>query len=163
MTHMIAARPTGSIDRARILVFLLAQIAAASLPAVGFGTPIGESFDRANTLITPAGWAFSIWGALYFGSVVFALYQALPAQRENSLVAALRRPAVAAFLGNTLWRAMSSLMRRRGCGRGASATGFFVRRRLAAAIPVRPRPRARNDSFFARSRGPGRNYARWRS
>jgi hypothetical protein len=30
------------------------------------------------TLVTPAGYAFSIWSVIYFGMVVFSIYQALP-------------------------------------------------------------------------------------
>lgn len=62
-----------------------------------------------QTLITPAGWAFSIWGALYTGSILFAIYQALPAQRDSALLAHLRWPAAGAFLGNALWAAYTQI------------------------------------------------------
>lgn len=97
------APPNQRIARILVILVAAAQIAAAALPALGIGTPVGARSDRVQTLITPAGWAFSIWGALYFGSIVFACYQAIPAQPDNRLVAKLRRPAAGAFLGNACW------------------------------------------------------------
>jgi hypothetical protein len=90
---------------ARIAVILMAcaQVAASALPALGIGTPIGEQSDEVRTLITPAGWAFSIWGALYLGALLFAIYQAWPSQRDNRLIAKLRWPAAGAFFANALW------------------------------------------------------------
>lgn len=104
MTQTIAT-PAPAADPARIVVLLcaLAQIGAALLPAMGIGTPVGERSDAVQTLITPAGWAFSIWGALYLGSLVFSLLQFTSAGRDSTLFAALRWPAAGAFLGNALW------------------------------------------------------------
>ena len=34
--------------------------------------------DKYPTLITPAGYAFAIWSLIYFGLIVFSIYQALP-------------------------------------------------------------------------------------
>lgn len=89
--------------RAAPLIFAVLQILTPILPSLGVGQPIGDQSDSVRTLITPAGWAFSIWGALYTGSLVFALFQALPAQRHNRLLAKIRWPAAGAFLGNALW------------------------------------------------------------
>src|SRR5690606_270171 len=90
---------------ARWLVILTAllQIALPVLPSLGIGQPIGDQSDEVSTLITPAGWAFSIWGALYTGSLLFAIYQALPTQRRNRLLQAIRWPAAGAFAGNAVW------------------------------------------------------------
>jgi hypothetical protein len=95
--------PNQRIARIVVILVAVAQIAASALPALGIGTPVGARSDRVQSLITPAGWAFSIWGALYIGSIVFACYQALPAQRDNRLVAKLRWPAAGTFLGNACW------------------------------------------------------------
>ena len=104
MTQTIAT-PAPAADPARIVVLLcaLGQIGAALLPAMGIGTPVGERSDAVQTLIMPAGWAFSIWGALYLGSLVFSLLQFTSAGRDSTLIAALRWPAAGAFLGNALW------------------------------------------------------------
>ena len=104
MTQSIAAStPAADPSRTVVLLCALAQIGAALLPAMGIGTPVGERSDAVQTLITPAGWAFSIWGALYLGSLVFALLQFTASGRDSALFAALRWPAAGAFLGNALW------------------------------------------------------------
>ena len=94
---------------AAVVLFAVLQILTPVLPSLGIGTPIGEQSDSVRTLITPAGWAFSIWGALYSGSVLFAIYQALPAQRDNTLLARVRWPAAGAFLGNAVWAAYTQV------------------------------------------------------
>lgn len=101
------AKPDAHHGLARLAVIALAifQILTPMLPLVGIGDAIGSRSDNVRTVITPAGWAFAIWGPLYTGSLVFALYQALPAQRSSALVARLRWPAAGAFLGNALWAA----------------------------------------------------------
>lgn len=91
------------ISRAAPLIFAVLQILTPILPALGIGEPIGDQSASARTLITPAGWAFSIWGALYTGSLLYALFQALPAQRDRPLHGDLRWPAAGAFFGNALW------------------------------------------------------------
>jgi len=47
---------------------------------------IGEVSDLYETLITPAGYAFSIWGLIYFAVAVFAIWQAIPSARDDFLV-----------------------------------------------------------------------------
>jgi hypothetical protein len=86
-----------------VILAALLQIVFPILPSLGIGQAIGDQSDEVRTLITPAGWAFSIWGALYTGSLLFALYQALPAQRRNRLLQAIRWPAAGAFTGNAVW------------------------------------------------------------
>jgi hypothetical protein len=88
-----------------VILAAVLQILTPMLPWLGFGEPIGSQSDEVRTLITPADWAFSIWGPLYAGSTLFAIYQALPAQRDNALIARLRWPAAGAFLGNAVWAA----------------------------------------------------------
>ncbi|WP_284124552.1 hypothetical protein [Parerythrobacter aestuarii] len=73
-------------QRIAILVALFIQIGATFLPALGLGDPIGDRSDSIRTLITPSGWAFAIWGPLFFGSACFAVWQALPKQADNALI-----------------------------------------------------------------------------
>jgi hypothetical protein len=94
---------------AAVVLLAILQILTPVLPALGIGTPIGEQSDSVRTVITPAGWAFSIWGALYSGSMLFAIFQALPAQRDNELLARVRWPAAGAFLGNAVWAAYTQV------------------------------------------------------
>lgn len=69
-----------------ILLAVFVQIGATFLPQVGLGDPIGDRSDSVRTLITPSGWAFAIWGPLFLGSAIFAIWQTLPAQRDNTLL-----------------------------------------------------------------------------
>jgi hypothetical protein len=92
-----------------VLVCAALQILTPLLPQLGIGQSIGSQSDDVETLVTPAGWAFSIWGALYTGSTVFAVYQALRAQRGNALLASIRWPAAGAFLGDALWAAYTQV------------------------------------------------------
>jgi hypothetical protein len=39
--------------------------------------------DQYPTLVTPAGYAFTIWSLIYFGMIVFSIYQALPKNAER--------------------------------------------------------------------------------
>lgn len=54
---------------------------ANALPLNGKTT--GEISDRFEVFFVPAGYVFSIWGLIYIALIAFAIYQALPAQREN--------------------------------------------------------------------------------
>lgn len=48
------------------------------------GTPsISEISARYDTLLTPAGYAFSIWGLIYLGLFIFAVYQLLDIFKKN--------------------------------------------------------------------------------
>ncbi len=42
-----------------------------------------EVSDKYYTSITPAGYAFSIWGLIYLGLIAFSIYQALPSKAER--------------------------------------------------------------------------------
>ncbi|AHJ96010.1 tryptophan-rich sensory protein [Hymenobacter swuensis] len=46
------------------------------------------------TPLTPAGYAFSIWGVIFLSLLVYAVWQLLPAQRRHPLPDAVARPLV---------------------------------------------------------------------
>lgn len=58
------------------------NILANVLPLNGLNT--GEISDRFDIYFVPAGYVFSIWFLIYVGLIAYTVYQALPAQRENS-------------------------------------------------------------------------------
>ncbi|WP_240624754.1 hypothetical protein [Aurantiacibacter odishensis] len=97
------------IQRAAVVIAVIIQIGATFLPALGIGEEIGSRSDATRTLVTPAGWAFAIWGPLFAGTVAFAIYQALPGQRRDDLLNAIAWPAAGAFLGNGLWAIYTQL------------------------------------------------------
>jgi hypothetical protein len=102
--HPSAARPDGgNTRRIAVLVLAMLQVLVPILPNLGIGTEIGERSDAVRTLITPAGWAFSIWGLLYAGSLTYAVFQMMPDQHRSRLLAQIGWPSAGAFLGNAVW------------------------------------------------------------
>lgn len=71
------------------LLGIIGGVAINSIPATGGGfdsdTGVGAISDQTFTLITPADYTFSIWGIIFIWTIVFAVHQALPSQRENPL------------------------------------------------------------------------------
>ena len=64
-----------------VIATIAVNVLANALPLNGLTT--GEISDRFDVYFIPAGYVFSIWGLIYVALVAFAIYQALPAQREN--------------------------------------------------------------------------------
>lgn len=98
---MTISRP--SAQRIAIILAVVWQIGSGFLPMLGLGEPIGDRSDSVRTLITPSGWAFAIWGPLFFGSAAFALWQALPRQADNELVARIGWWAALALAAQGAW------------------------------------------------------------
>ena len=63
----------------------------------------GQMSARHPTLLTPAGYAFSIWGVIFLGLVAYTGWQLLPRQRASVLVARFTPPLVLAVLATTAW------------------------------------------------------------
>lgn len=59
--------------------------------------------EKYPTLITPAGYAFSIWGLIFLGVLGFAIYQALPSQQTNPRFRAVGWWVVLNTLCNAIW------------------------------------------------------------
>src|SRR5512137_3017840 len=64
-----------------ILATIVVNALANILPINGQNT--GQISDRFHVYFVPAGYVFSIWGLIYLGLIAFAIFQALPSQREN--------------------------------------------------------------------------------
>lgn len=91
------------LQRLAVILACVIQIGATFLPQLGFGEPIGDRSDSIRTLITPSGWAFAIWGPLFLGSALFAVWQALPGQRDNALLDRIAWPAAIALAAQGVW------------------------------------------------------------
>lgn len=77
-----------SSDRLRSILVILATAATIgfnALAATGYlnGITAAEISDRYPTVVTPAGYAFSIWTLIYVGLLVFSVYQAMPKHIER--------------------------------------------------------------------------------
>lgn len=88
-----------------VIVALVAVIVvnglANALPLNDLNT--GEISDRFDVYFVPAGYVFSIWGLIYLALAVFAVYQALPAQRENPRLRRIGYLFVLSCAANIAW------------------------------------------------------------
>jgi benzodiazapine receptor len=100
--------PANPLDTLRQLAVIAATLAtlvlnglANALPLNGQGT--GEISNQFDSLFTPAGYVFSIWGLIYLGLTAFTIWQALPAQRANPRCRRIGWLYVASALANVAW------------------------------------------------------------
>lgn len=75
-------------DTVRQVVNVLAVVATLAVNALANALPLngkltGEISDQFKVYFVPAGYVFSVWGLIYIGLIAFAVFQALPAQRDN--------------------------------------------------------------------------------
>lgn len=66
-------------------------------------TTPAEISDKYPTMLTPAGYAFSIWSIIYLGLIAFSIYQALPSQSENERFTRIRTFHIANCAANCVW------------------------------------------------------------
>ncbi|WP_400192367.1 hypothetical protein [Hymenobacter sp. B81] len=67
------------------------------------GQNMGQVSAQYPTLLTPAGWAFSIWGLIFLSLAIYAVWQLLPAQRQSPLPDAVAAPLTVASVAAALW------------------------------------------------------------
>ena len=84
-----------------IVITLVVNGLANALPINGLNT--GQISDLFKVYFVPAGYVFSIWGVIYLGLIAFAIFQALPAQRENPRLRATGWWIVLSGLANSAW------------------------------------------------------------
>ena len=74
---------------------------ANALPLNGLQT--GEISDRFAVYFVPAGYVFSIWGLIYLALIGYAVFQALPSQRDNPRLQAIGYWFVLSCVANIVW------------------------------------------------------------
>ena len=84
-----------------LVLVLVVNTLASTLPLNGMDT--GQISDNIPSLFTPAGYVFSIWGVIYLALIAFAVYQALPAQRDNLRLQKIGWWFVISNLFNSAW------------------------------------------------------------
>lgn len=82
-------------------VVLTVNTLANALPINGITS--GEVSDRYPTLVTPAGYVFTIWGVIYALLAVFVVYQALPSQRDDARLRRLGGAFAISCACNAAW------------------------------------------------------------
>jgi benzodiazapine receptor len=95
-------------DMFRQFVVVLAVVATVAINGLANALPLngqttGEISDRFQVYFVPAGYVFSIWGLIYLGLGAFAIYQALPAQRENPRLRHIGYPFALSCVANIFW------------------------------------------------------------
>lgn len=75
------------------------QIGAPVLTSEAVGRVSAEN----STLVVPADYAFTIWGPIFLLCLVYAAYQALPANRDNLLLRRVGWFSAGAFISNGVW------------------------------------------------------------
>jgi hypothetical protein len=84
-----------------VLATLVVNGLANALPLNGLTT--GEISDRFEVYFVPAGYVFSIWGLIYFGLIGYAVFQALPSQKQNPRLRSIAGIFVLASFANMAW------------------------------------------------------------
>jgi len=99
-------------DRLRqflVLVVAISQLiistlgSASSVFSVNGEGDVGTISDSLRTYFTPADYAFSVWGVIFLGVIIYSVYQALPSQRERAVHRSIAGWAMATMIVNTLW------------------------------------------------------------
>ncbi|PDW01901.1 TspO/MBR family protein [Candidatus Viridilinea mediisalina] len=80
------------------------NVLANKLPLNGQTT--GQISNRYPLMITPPGYVFGIWGLIYTGLTAYAVYQALPARRDQARLRRIAAPFIASCAANSAWLAL---------------------------------------------------------
>jgi len=85
------------------VVGALFQVVAGSGGVLLLGLDIGQVSSENSTLVVPADYAFTIWGPIFLLCLVYAVYQALPVNRQSPLLRRIGWFTAGAFAFNGLW------------------------------------------------------------
>jgi hypothetical protein len=67
------------------------------------GPVVGRVSGENPTLVVPGDYAFVIWTPIFLLALVYAVYQALPSNRENSLLRRIGWFSALAYISNGIW------------------------------------------------------------
>lgn len=84
-----------------LVITITVNALANILPINGLQT--GKISDSFKALFTPAGYVFAIWGLIYLALAVFAVFQLLPSQKDNSRIDKIGIWFIIANLANAGW------------------------------------------------------------
>ncbi|MDX2243021.1 MAG: tryptophan-rich sensory protein [Leptolyngbyaceae cyanobacterium bins.302] len=97
-------------DRPRQFLTLLAILGSFAVNVISNIRPLnGQNIGAisntqfANVLITPANYAFAIWGVIYLGLIGFGVYQFLPVQKQHPRLKIISYLLVLACVAQAVW------------------------------------------------------------
>jgi len=103
---MASDRP--SLDAARsalVLALAVAQIVTSFSPDLfGFAETVASRVKPLEHSLLPIAYAFAIWGVIYAGNLVFAVWQALPTNRSHPLARQIGWLAAGMYAINAAWQ-----------------------------------------------------------
>ena len=85
--------------QAAVMLGAIFQIAVALFT----GPAVGRVSAENTTLVVPADYAFVIWTPIFVLALIYALYQALPSNRENPLLRRIGWFSALAYFSNGVW------------------------------------------------------------
>lgn len=87
-----------------LILGAVAQVVGGAIPPImGWEHSVGSRSYEVQTLVVPAGYAFSIWSILFLGCLIFSVVHALPRYNQDPIVKKVAWLAIIAFWGNTIW------------------------------------------------------------
>lgn len=89
-------------DVARQVAVVLGAIFQVVAPALS-GPAIGRVSAENPTLVVPTDYAFVMWTPIFLLALVYAVYQALPANRQNPLLRRVGWFSALAYFSNGIW------------------------------------------------------------
>jgi hypothetical protein len=95
---------------------ILVVVAALAMPLVSYvsqlgylGPDNGTISDRYPTLLIAAGYAFAIWGLIFLGDLVYAVWQATGERRDDPPLSRIAPWTTAGFLLTGVWSPLFTL------------------------------------------------------
>jgi hypothetical protein len=86
---------------AALIITIAVNVLSNALPFNGLNA--GEIADSFDVYFVPAGYVFSIWSVIYLGLIAYAVFQVLPAQRENPRLRQTGWWFILSSAANSIW------------------------------------------------------------
>jgi len=101
---MSASKRAILLQSLNIAAFILTAVVNGLASSVTLnGRTTAEVSDLYPTLVTPAGYVFSIWGIIYALLLVFVVFQALPSKRNQSFLGKISFLFILSSVLNVSW------------------------------------------------------------
>lgn len=89
--------------RVTVLISAIFMIVMNSVGSAYIGTQVGTLSDQYPTRVVAAGYAFAIWGIIFLGTLIYAIYQVRGAAPSGPFLDRLAPYAIFAFFLTGIW------------------------------------------------------------